>query len=95
MLDLRPSCECCDVDVAPDKSGAWICSFECTFCTKCAETVFAFRCPNCGGDLMPRPTRRGQSLQGNPASTRRVLRVSDCLGLQPVPPHAKVLGHGP
>jgi len=32
MLQLRPSCECCDRDLPPDSSEAMICSFECTFC---------------------------------------------------------------
>lgn len=79
MLELRPGCECCDVDLAPDAPGAWICSFECTFCSACAERTFKFRCPNCGGDLTARPTRRGQALQSNPASTHRVQRSGECL----------------
>jgi len=29
-------------------------------------------CPNCGGDLEPRPMRKGKALAGNPASTQRV-----------------------
>ena len=37
MLDIRPSCECCDVDLPPDSPLARICSFECTFCATCAE----------------------------------------------------------
>lgn len=32
MLELRPGCERCDADLAPDAEGAWICSFECTGC---------------------------------------------------------------
>jgi hypothetical protein len=28
MLQLRPNCECCDHDLAPDSTEAWICSFE-------------------------------------------------------------------
>jgi len=31
MLELRPSCECCDKDLPPDAADAMICTFECTF----------------------------------------------------------------
>lgn len=82
MLELRPGCECCGTDLAPDARGAWICSFECTFCTACTDGVLAFRCPNCGGELAPRPTRRGQALQSNPASTRHVQPSGACLALR-------------
>ena len=72
MLELRPNCERCDVDLPPDSAAAHICSFECTFCTACTEAM-AGVCPNCGGDLTPRPTRRGDALARHPASTQRVL----------------------
>ena len=49
MLQLRPNRECCDRDLPPDATDAMICSFECTFCTFCAEDVLRGRCPNCGG----------------------------------------------
>jgi uncharacterized protein len=49
MLQLRPSCECCDKDLAPNSLEARICSFECTFCATCAEKVLDGICPNCGG----------------------------------------------
>ena len=35
MLELRPNCECCDKDLAPDAPDALICTFECTFCADC------------------------------------------------------------
>jgi hypothetical protein len=57
MLDLRPGCECCDRDLPADSPDARICSFECTFCVGCAEGVLGGRCPNCGGELLRRPTR--------------------------------------
>lgn len=28
MLQLRPNCECCDVDLTPESGDARICSFE-------------------------------------------------------------------
>ncbi|NBX79909.1 MAG: DUF1272 domain-containing protein, partial [Flavobacteriales bacterium] len=50
MLELRPCCENCGVDLPHDSVEAMICSFECTFCSKCVEEVLDFRCPNCGGE---------------------------------------------
>jgi hypothetical protein len=72
MLELRPSCECCDRDLPPDSADAMICSFECTFCRDCVTNVLKGRCPNCGGELMPRPRRPAEKLARNPASTRRI-----------------------
>ncbi|MEI7376452.1 DUF1272 domain-containing protein [Dickeya chrysanthemi] len=73
MLELRPNCECCDVDLPPDSLLARICSFECTFCADCAEGKLNGHCPNCGGELVRRPMRPAEKLVNNPASTRRVL----------------------
>jgi hypothetical protein len=74
MLQMRPNCECCDCNLPPDAADAMICSFECTWCAACARSVPGGTCPNCGGDLAPRPTRRGDALARNPASTLRVLK---------------------
>src|SRR5262245_49609547 len=74
MLEMRPGCECCDTDLPADAPGARICSFECTFCTACAENRLHGRCPNCGGELVARPIRPAAKLAGNPASTRRVFK---------------------
>ena len=49
MLELRPNCECCDVDLPPDSLDARICTFECTFCAGCVDEVLGGVCPNCGG----------------------------------------------
>jgi uncharacterized protein len=76
MLEMRPGCECCDVDLPPDSADAWICSFECTFCTRCVEAVLQGRCPNCGGGFARRPTRSGAALAKHPASTRRVFNAT-------------------
>lgn len=78
MLQLRPNCECCDRDLLPDSAEARICSFECTFCSDCAETSLNGRCPNCGGELIPRPRRPAAELARFPASTARVLRAGGC-----------------
>ena len=71
MLELRPNCECCDVDLAPE-TDAFICSFECTFCRTCSQQVLNFTCPNCGGELVKRPIRPQNKLGQYPASTQRV-----------------------
>ena len=74
MLELRPSCECCDRDLPPDSPDAMICTFECTWCRDCVEGVLGGVCPNCGGNLQPRPVRPPDALREHPASTRRVVR---------------------
>ena len=74
MLQMRPNCECCDVDLPPDSGQARICSFECTFCATCAERSLAGRCPNCSGQLVARPPRAAALLGRFPASTERVLK---------------------
>lgn len=78
MLQLRPSCECCDTDLPPDTSSARICSFECTFCASCADGRLAGTCPNCGGELLPRPRRPASKLARFPASTARVFKPDGC-----------------
>jgi len=78
MLELRPNCECCDRDLPPQSTEARICTYECTFCATCAETVFAGICPNCGGNLVPRPIRPESKLLKDPASTKRQLRSEPC-----------------
>lgn len=73
-LEMRPGCERCDRDLPADATGALICSFECTFCTHCNDTELHGTCPNCGGALVPRPTRAGAALDKFPASTVRVFK---------------------
>jgi hypothetical protein len=55
-LELRGDCERCGAALAPD-GEAMICSYECTFCVACAEAMVSV-CPNCQGELVPRPRRR-------------------------------------
>jgi hypothetical protein len=71
-LALRPNCECCDRDLPNGDPRARICTFECTFCSDCAEQRLAGVCPNCGGDLVLRPTRPDALLGRHPASRDRV-----------------------
>jgi uncharacterized protein len=74
MLELRPNCECCDRDLPPESPDAMICTYECTWCRDCVDTVLKSGCPNCGGNLVPRPIRPASKLAADPASTRRVTR---------------------
>ncbi len=77
-LQLRPNCECCDRDLPPASTEARICSYECTFCAECAETMLFNVCPNCGGGFAPRPVRParewrpGVSVVKQPPSDKRV-----------------------
>jgi hypothetical protein len=78
MLKLRPNCECCNLDLPADAANARICSFECTFCQSCADTVLHGKCPNCGGELFARPRRPADKLAKYPASTERVYKPAGC-----------------
>ena len=57
MLELRPTCENCNKPLPRSSGEARICSYECTFCAACVETILANVCPNCGGGFVPRPIR--------------------------------------
>ncbi len=70
MLEMRPDCERCGADLPADAPGAFICSFECTYCAECADSVDD-ACPNCGGELVDRPIRSREMLARHPASTKR------------------------
>ena len=83
MLELRPICEHCNKALPPDSLEARICSFECTFCAACVESVLFNVCPNCGGGFAPRPIRpatnwKGENYLGKyPASTKAKHRPVD------------------
>jgi hypothetical protein len=78
MLSMRPNCECCDRDLGPETSEAFICSFECTFCENCASASLRGVCPNCGGELVRRPRRPAAMLAKHPASSERVFKAGGC-----------------
>jgi uncharacterized protein len=78
MLELRPSCECCDRDLPPDSPDARICTYECTFCADCVETRLGGVCPNCGGNFEKRPIRPAGKLLKDPASTKRIFKPQGC-----------------
>ena len=76
-LELRPNCELCDRDLPPASTDAMICTYECTFCADCVESVLGNVCPNCGGGFGKRPVRParewrpGLSVAKRPGSTQR------------------------
>lgn len=78
MLEVRPNCECCDKNLLPASTEAMICSYECTFCKTCVDTILENVCPNCGGGFFPRPIRpkvdrrKGISIEHQPASIKRI-----------------------
>ncbi len=78
MLSIKPNCECCNGDLPPDSREAWICSFECTFCTACAGARLHGICPNCAGELVRRPVRPAAALQQYPASRERIFKPRGC-----------------
>jgi hypothetical protein len=55
MLEMKSQCEKCNGDL-PKEGEATICSFECTFCAPCADSMQRV-CPNCAGELVQRPPR--------------------------------------
>jgi hypothetical protein len=59
-LEMRSECERCKTALA-DEGGAFICSYECTFCASCAVEMDHL-CPNCGGELVARPKRHSKRL---------------------------------
>lgn len=79
MLELRPNCQLCDRDLPPSSKDARICSYECTYCADCVDTVLHDVCPSCGGNFVPRPIRpvaewrpgSGLGLGHDPAGTVR------------------------
>jgi uncharacterized protein len=102
MLQLRPNCEYCDKDLPPDATDARICSYECTFCAPCVDTVLFNVCPNWGGGFAPRPVRpsterrKGVSLARHPALTERVHLKRDrteladfVAGVRDIPPERR------
>ncbi len=77
MLELRPSCEHCATLLDPAGDDARICTYECTFCSRCATWALLGICPNCTGELVTRPRRPAAKLEKHPASTTAVHKRVD------------------
>jgi hypothetical protein len=60
-LIMKESCEGCGAQLTFD-GMAYICSYECTFCPACAADM-KYRCPNCQGELVPRPRRDAEAVR--------------------------------
>jgi uncharacterized protein len=78
MLELRPNCECCGAALSATSTAAYICSFECTFCADCSAGTLRGICPNCGGELVRRPTRPEALLSTYPSSTKVIVKERGC-----------------
>ena len=57
MLEMRSNCEQCQKFLPTESDEAMICSYECTFCYNCVETILGGVCPNCGGNFEKRPKK--------------------------------------
>jgi len=77
MLEIRPSCEHCDKALPYDAEDAMICTFECTYCQNCVDTILQKVCPNCGGGFEKRPIRPSALLAKYPVSQNRVHKPVD------------------
>nr|WP_231620198.1 DUF1272 domain-containing protein [Fictibacillus sp. 26RED30] len=58
MLEMRMQCEKCSVELH-EKSDAYICVHECTYCPTCT-TEMNHICMNCSGELVRRPKAGSQ-----------------------------------
>ena len=102
MLKLKPSCENCDKPLPADSTEARICSYECTFCAECVESVLQNVCPNCGGGFCERPVRPvaelrpGTGLSFHPATEAKTFKPVDvevhaqfAKEIASIPPHKR------
>jgi GNAT superfamily N-acetyltransferase len=80
MLTLHERCLRCETALA---AGAYICSYECSYCPACA-TAAHWRCPNCGGDLQRRPQRPIGAAQSSSAWTIVAAGMDDLDALAPL-----------
>ena len=65
MLELRPTCENCNRQLPPEATNAMICTFECTFCSECVQSILHNVCPNCAGGFSARPIRPTTNWKGD------------------------------
>lgn len=77
MLEIRPTCENCNGSLPYDSKEAMICTFECTFCKDCVDTILHHVCPNCGGNFTERPIRTKKWLEKYPVSEKIVHKPVD------------------
>lgn len=76
-MEIRLNCENCDKLLPNESIEAMICSFDCTFCKECVDTILLNVCPNCGGGFEKRPIRPKKYLEKHPPSDKKVLKPVD------------------
>ena len=59
---MKEKCEKCEAGLEA-VGEAYICSHECTFCALCTAAM-DYICPNCAGELVPRPRRTAEDGEG-------------------------------
>jgi hypothetical protein len=75
-LEMKTQCAGC-AGFLGLRSEAFICTYECTFCPACTETLLS-SCPNCGGELVRRPRRKVAVIVLDPnESTQAQLTVGE------------------
>ena len=79
MLEIRPTCENCNKELPYDSKEAMICTFECTYCRDCVDTILKKVCPNCGGGFTQRPIRPKELLEKYPVSKHIVFKPVDII----------------
>ncbi len=77
MMEIRPTCENCNKPLPFDSKEAMICTFECTFCIDCVETILQEVCPNCGGGFEKRPIRPKHLIEKYPVSKKVIHKPVD------------------
>lgn len=65
MLEMKPSCLMCEAAPAQGDDAA-ICSYECTYCHRCALSLSNI-CKNYGGELVVRPKRNSIEVTTGPS----------------------------
>ncbi len=73
-MEIRLNCENCDKALPNESNEAMICTFDCTFCKDCVDTILKNVCPNCGGGFEKRPSRPKRYLETNPPRKDKVLK---------------------
>ncbi|MFT7592130.1 MAG: hypothetical protein ACI9UJ_002059 [bacterium] len=77
MLEMRPNCENCNKDLPNTSAEAMICTFECTFCKDCVDSLLQNVCPNCGGGFESRPTRPSALTEKYPVESKPLYKPVD------------------
>ncbi|WP_340075507.1 DUF1272 domain-containing protein [Leptobacterium sp. I13] len=77
MLEIRQNCENCGTSLPVTSTKAMICSYECTFCRTCVNTILQNVCPNCGGGFEKRPIRPKSQLEKYPPKEGQIYKPVD------------------